>query len=134
MTMHPTPTLSTHAVNGDPMKRLTIVALGALALGGCTGAHIKQPSVCDGKHRRPANLYGSVLPTLPVPLPASQARDQSLVAPGPGGGPATLSPPPAPPVPDALEPSAPSVPSVLPVPPAPPRTSDRGVSWLHASC
>ena len=47
------------------MKRLTIVAIGALALGGCTGTHIKPVSVCDGKHRRPANLYGSILPSLP---------------------------------------------------------------------
>ena len=64
------------------MKRLTIVAIGALALGGCTGTHIKPVSVCDGKHRRPANLYGSILPSLPVPLPASQqGAGQSMVAP-----------------------------------------------------
>jgi hypothetical protein len=64
------------------MKRLTIVALGAVALSGCTGTHIKPPSVCDGKHRRPANLYGTILPSLPVPLPASQQGvGRSMVAP-----------------------------------------------------
>jgi hypothetical protein len=45
--------------DGDSMKRLTIVALGALA-SGCTGTHIKPAPVCDGKHRRPANLYGTI--------------------------------------------------------------------------
>ena len=65
------------------MRRLTIAVLGALALGGCTGAHIRKPAVCDGKHRRPANLYGSILPALPVPLPASQGGGQSMVAPRP---------------------------------------------------
>ena len=61
------------------MKSLTIIVLGALALNGCIGTRIKPAAVCDGKHRRPANLYGSVLPSLPVPLPASQQRGgQSL--------------------------------------------------------
>ena len=64
------------------MKRLTIVALGAVALSGCTGTRIKPVFVCDGKHRRPANLYGTILPSLPVPLPASQqGTGQSMVAP-----------------------------------------------------
>jgi hypothetical protein len=52
-------------------------------LSGCTGTHIKPPPVCDGKHRRPANLYGSILPSLPVPVPPSQSSGQSLVAPPP---------------------------------------------------
>jgi hypothetical protein len=47
------------------MKRLIFVALSAPVLSGCTGTHIKPPPVCDGKHRRPANLYGSILPSLP---------------------------------------------------------------------
>jgi len=64
------------------MKRLIIAAIGALALSGCAGAHISKPRVCDGKHRRPANVYGSILPTLPVPVPASQGAGQSMVAPG----------------------------------------------------
>jgi len=81
------------------MKRLTIVALGVIALSGCTGTPIKPVSVCDGKHRRPANLYGTVLPSLPVPLPASQqGPGQSMVAPT-----GAASPVPAPaPVPDPV--------------------------------
>lgn len=65
------------------MKRLIFVALSASVLSGCTGTHIKPPPVCDGKHRRPANLYGSILPSLPVPMPQSQSQGQgqSMVAP-----------------------------------------------------
>ena len=81
--------------NGDRMKRLTIVALGVVALSGCTGTHIKPVAVCDGKHRRPANLYGTILPSLPVPLPASQqGAGQSMVAPPSGA--ALPAPVPAP--------------------------------------
>lgn len=115
------------------MKRLTFVALGALALSGCTGTHIKPPAVCDGKHRRPANLYGTILPTLPVPLPASQMGGQSMVAPGP------LSAPPAAPAPTPV-PEAGAVPASPPgqgpmdTPPAAPRTSQRDVAVPYYSC
>ena len=93
------------------MKRLTLVALGAFALSGCTGTHIKPAAVCDGKHRRPANLYGSILPTLPVPLPASQSGGQSIVAP-----------------PSAAEPSGAPGPGPLPAPPPPPSTGSDGTA------
>lgn len=80
------------------MRKVTILAIAALGLSSCTGAHIKKPAVCDGKHRRPANLYGSVLPTLPVPLPPSQSGGQLQAAPGRGPGPGALpAPPSAPP-------------------------------------
>ena len=40
----------------------------ALALGGCASLGKEKAPVCDGKHRRPANLYGTVLdPTAPPP-------------------------------------------------------------------
>lgn len=69
------------------MKALIFTALGALALSGCTGTHIKPPAVCDGKHRRPANMYGSILPSLPLPLPQSQGGGQSVATPaGHAGG------------------------------------------------
>ena len=132
------------------MKKLTMV-LGVLALGGCAGSHIKKVAVCDGKHRRPANLYGTILPTLPVPLPPSQAGTRSLVAPGPAPGPGALpAPPPAPPstpLPGA-EPSAPTAPppsSPIPLPAAPdptgsarpatpPQTSQRATAPSFSSC
>lgn len=59
------------------MRRETMIAIG-LALGlagplvGCAAARQIQPSICDGKHRRPVNPYGSVLsPDSPSPLPSS---------------------------------------------------------------
>ena len=121
------------------MRRLTIAAIAVLALGGCTGAHIKKPAVCDGKHRRPANLYGSILPTLPVPVPASQAG-QSMVAPGPGPGPGALpappvAPPTAPPtVPDAgTAPTPPQTGAVI-TPSSSPRTSRRDFALSYLPC
>lgn len=102
------------------MKQLHVVALVGLVLSGCTGTHIKPPAVCDGKHRRPANLYGSILPTLPVPLPPSQSA---------------LTPSPAPAAPDTEPPgTTPATGPVLllepeskpPVTPAPPTNSEQG--------
>lgn len=61
------------------MKALIFTALGALALSGCTGTHISPPKVCDGSHRRPANMYGSILPELPVPVPPSASGGRSMV-------------------------------------------------------
>jgi hypothetical protein len=63
------------------MTRLAAPALTLLVLAGCAH-HDPKPAVCDGKHRRPANPYGSVLPNIPD---GSSAR--------PSGG----MPPPAPP-------------------------------------
>lgn len=62
------------------MKHWQIIALGALALSACTGTPLKKLPVCDGKSRRPANIYGSVLPSLPVPmLPREQGVDAAAV-------------------------------------------------------
>jgi hypothetical protein len=120
------------------MKRLTIAALGALLLGGCAGTHISKPAVCDGKHRRPANLYGTILPTLPVPLPPSQGTGHSMVTPGPGSGaealPAPLPPPVLPtpgPEPSPTEPPSTSTNSAAQ---SAPRTSQRDVAPSFHSC
>ena len=116
------------------MKRLTIVAIGALALGGCTGTRIKPVSVCDGKHRRPANLYGSILPSLPVPLPASQqGAGQSMVAP-PSREPAPAPPPPPSPTPDVGSGPTPIGPGAMYVPRSAPRTSAQDVAPTYSSC
>ena len=117
------------------MKRLTIVAIGALALGGCTGTRIKPVSVCDGKHRRPANLYGSILPSLPVPLPASQqGAGQSMVAP-PSREPAPVPlPAPAPPPGTGGAPAGRIGPGAMNIPRSAPRTSERDVAPTYSSC
>ena len=124
------------------MKRLTFVALGAFALSGCTATHIEPAAVCDGKHRRPANFYGSILPTLPVPLPASQRGGQSMVAPpsgleSPGAtpGPGPLPAPPPTPSTDSGSTVAPLPgPGAMNIPATAPRTSRRSVALSYHSC
>lgn len=120
------------------MKRLAIGLIGALALGGCAGAHVKKPSVCDGKHRRPANLYGTVLPTLPLPLPASQGGGRSMVVPGPTGRPGELPPPPPAPAPMSTPTpdgsAAPSAANTGAAAPQAPRTSQRDLALSYRSC
>jgi hypothetical protein len=60
------------------MQRV-IALFVVLALASCATAEPPKVAVCDGKHRRPANLYGSVLPdapldeTLPAKAPAPVA-------------------------------------------------------------
>jgi hypothetical protein len=72
------------------MARFTALAALVLVLAGCAH-HDPKPAICDGKHRRPANPYGSVLPSipgadvakppapLPPPGPQSSIDPQSLV-------------------------------------------------------
>ena len=116
------------------MKRLTIVAIGTLVLAGCTGTHIKPVSVCDGKHRRPANLYGSILPSLPVPLPASQqGAGQSMVVP-PSREPAPVPLPAPAPTPDAGGAPAAIGPGAMNIPRSAPRTSAQDVAPTYSSC
>jgi hypothetical protein len=38
-----------------------------LANTGCASTKADKVAICDGKHRRPANAYGTVLPTIPLP-------------------------------------------------------------------
>jgi hypothetical protein len=133
------------------MKRLSIVASGVVALSGCTGTHIKPPSVCDGKHRRPANLYGTILPSLPVPLPASQQGEgQLMIAPSSGAtspAPAAPSDPvlmrddvptPAPtPSPSQTPDTAPAAligPGAMNIPRPAPGTPQPGVALSYSSC
>lgn len=114
------------------MKRLTIVALGALALGGCAGSRIKPAAVCDGKHRRPANLYGTILPGLPVPLPASQqGAGQSMVA--PPSRPTDPAPVPAA-APDGSVTEAPVEPGAMNTQRPAPRLSRRVPALAYTSC
>jgi hypothetical protein len=115
------------------MTRLIIVALGALALSGCAGSHIKPAAVCDGKHRRPANLYGSILPSLPVPLPASQqGMGQSMVAPPSGSPGSAPAPAPAPEV--GATSQSPVGPGAMNIPRSAPRLSQRDRALSYSSC
>lgn len=46
-------------------KTLALALASALALGGCASAKTAKVAVCDGKHRRPVNIHGSVLGDVP---------------------------------------------------------------------
>jgi len=113
------------------MKRLIFLALGTAVLSGCTGTHIKKPPACDGKHRRPANLYGSILPTLPVPVPPSQEQGQSAALPPPPP-PTDAPPPPAPGAPSQAQPAPDN--GAANTPPPAPHTSLRDVALSYHRC
>lgn len=54
--------------------------LALLLLVGCASQGEPKVAVCDGKHRRPANPYGSVLPSAPAPT-AGAPGPQSAIDP-----------------------------------------------------
>ncbi|MFC5342883.1 hypothetical protein ACETK8_20205 (plasmid) [Brevundimonas staleyi] len=92
------------------MKRLVlIVVLSGLATG-CASTGSERPAVCDGRHRRPANLYGSYLSPPAPPIPAS---------PGPSAAPQ----------PDPPEPTAPP-----PATAAPPHDQFSALPSSYPSC
>lgn len=51
------------------MKPIFLVAALVLLTGCATDS--QKLTVCDGKHRRPANPYGTVLPGAPTAQPAT---------------------------------------------------------------
>lgn len=61
--------------------------LAALALSACAQLPTSpNPPVCDGRHRRPANLYGSVLTPAPPTQPeATPGPDIPASGSAPGG-------------------------------------------------
>lgn len=49
-----------------------LLALASLvALGGCATARATKVAVCDGRHRRPVNVHGSVLGAVPPSVAAA---------------------------------------------------------------
>ena len=83
------------------MKAILPVLL-ILAASGCASTSPQKAPVCDGKHRRAANLYGSVLPVAPLEGQAaglaavvpSSAAATAAVKPSPPASAAQTSPPP----------------------------------------
>jgi hypothetical protein len=71
--------------------RIAVVASVILALAGCAHSPDGKPAVCDGRHRRPANPYGSVLPVFP-----GQANTPPDAQPTAHGAKPPLPPPPGP--------------------------------------
>lgn len=73
------------------MRSMVLVLTAVVALGGCSTFRSTEPPVCDGRHRRPANLYGSVLDPIPTPVasapaPEPQTPDSAPASPASDGG------------------------------------------------
>ncbi len=69
------------------MRSMILVLAAVTALGGCSTFRTTEPPVCDGRHRRPANLYGSVLEPASAPVVAEPGASESVPAsPAPDGG------------------------------------------------
>lgn len=63
---------------------LRLLLLLSVLLGGCATGPTDAPPVCDGRHRRPANPYGTILePSAARPSPSPSADAEP--APSSGG-------------------------------------------------
>jgi len=60
------------------MRCMLVLLTIGLAVAGCSTLEKEKAPVCDGKHRRPANLYGSVLD--PAGPPRAAATPEKLFA------------------------------------------------------
>lgn len=90
-----------------------LAAVAPMATFGASGP--KKLPICNGKHLRDANLYGSVLPGSPVP--------------------AVVAPPAPPPVPQVKPPADGSPPPPVPAAaPAPDKVSSRADTPTYRSC
>ncbi len=65
------------------MKHALFLILAFAALGGCATHTEPKPALCDGKHRRPANPYGTVLPNAPGKTTPPVATPPAPTTPGP---------------------------------------------------
>jgi hypothetical protein len=68
------------------MSPFPLVLCLAAALAACAGPAARLP-VCDGKHRRPVNLQGSILD--PTPAPAAPPTAAPPTAEPPAAAPVT---------------------------------------------
>lgn len=66
-------------MNSRP-RALSCGLAALLALSGCASAQSAKPPVCDGRHRRPVNIHGSVLGEVP-PAIAAASQPQPAAAP-----------------------------------------------------
>jgi len=66
-------------------SRVVSIALAVQAVSACATFRTADPPVCDGRHRRPANPYGSILSPAAPHTPAPAADAASSIDPGAGG-------------------------------------------------
>ncbi len=62
------------------MRRILLFAALSGWVAGCASTGLDRPAVCDGRQRRPANLYGSILSP---PTPPAETSDDPGSAPSP---------------------------------------------------
>lgn len=63
---------------------LLLSSVVGISLCACASTSNPKPAICDGKHTRPANLYGSVLPAEAPrlePAPTAPLKDGEAKAP-----------------------------------------------------
>ncbi len=68
-------------------SRIVSIALAVHALSACATFRTADPPVCDGRQRRAANPYGSILSPATPHTPASAPNRSSSNDPGVGGCP-----------------------------------------------
>ena len=63
------------------MRTTSILILAvAMGLAGCASTSGAKVPVCDGKHRRPVNLHGSVLDPSVTPQSAPSASEPAVAS------------------------------------------------------
>jgi hypothetical protein len=73
--------------------RLAVIVVALTGpLAGCATSKTPKLAVCDGRHKRPANPYGSVLPGAPpvVYVPGKKGVPVAIPAPSVPGAPAQV--------------------------------------------
>lgn len=66
-------------------SRVVSIALAVQALSACATFRTADPPICDGRHRRPANPYGSILSPAAPYVTAPAADTSSTTDAGAGG-------------------------------------------------
>ncbi|HEX5263749.1 MAG TPA: hypothetical protein VFW13_09490 [Phenylobacterium sp.] len=59
----------------------TLIVALAMTLTSCANTGGAAPPICDGKHRRPVNLHGSVLDPAATPTSGPTASEPAVAAP-----------------------------------------------------
>lgn len=111
---------------GFGLAAIVVALAGPLA--GCATTKTPKLAVCDGRHKRPANPFGSILPGAPpvvyvpgkkgvpvaIPAPPRSSVPPAPVFVPPTGAPGPMLEPPLPPgVPDTASPIDPAATSAL---------------------
>ncbi len=79
--------LNNRRSRGFRLAAIVVALAGPLA--GCATSKTPKLAVCDGRHKRPANPYGSILPGAPpvVYVPGKKGVPVPVPAPSAPGGP-----------------------------------------------